>query len=107
MDRFPFRQRPGKGHENHPTYDCTDVWDNGRVYAGVIHASWVKVDLLQPPADDKPKRVDIYMPDRVEQVSLRWGQPAGLPVVRAGNVGVVSVDDAPLEVFWELTPGKA
>lgn len=110
------------GHEGHPTWDIHHVHPDAAkspegVYGGVKRRSTIHVYLAEPdkgPYENGkskpwgPVKVALYVPGHsVVTRTVKWLEELVLEVGYWGIASVVSLDDAPLVVLWELTPGKA
>lgn len=117
MQRTLATIRPDKA-EGHDVYDIPFAWNDGRIIHGVLYTSWLLVRpageiagaaVAKPGAPPPTATIAVYLPARPRQdVELKWdaeGWSTAIPV--SGLVSVVSVDDVPLVVIWELTAGKA
>jgi hypothetical protein len=108
MQRFPAHIRTTKD-DGHPVYDLDFMWKDNRVINGVRYTSWL---LVRPETDPgKTVRIRVHLPDRAPvEVDLGWDSRGwGIPVdieSPGGLVSVVSLNNVPLVVLWELTAGK-
>lgn len=111
MQRFQAVERPKETrHAGLRTYDIRHVWPNGEVRNGVKWTSEVHVYILPAAPDSFSKQVQIavWVPGGEVGVAhdLVWGADWWVAIPDWGTVSIVSLNDVPLDVFWELTAGK-
>lgn len=109
MDRFDAVPRSERTrHQGHPTWDIFHVWQNDTIRHGVRFTSTLHVYVAEPGHPDA--RVGIWVPNGEggePQHLIPWGFDFWVPITGWGVISVVSFNDVPLKVFWELSAGKA
>jgi|GEM_PF-4794370 len=94
--------------DGHPTYDLPYVWKDGHAFGRVSYASWVIVKLADvDPAHDVPREVGLWVPGVGADVrhKIAFTDMVAVKVEDYGPAAVVSYEDIPLHVWWELTAG--
>lgn len=105
MQRIPARVRSTK-IDGHVVYDIDAAWPDGQVTNGVKYTSWL---IVRPETDPgKAITLRVWIGGKSEDVAYTWSNNSwGRPIPVNGLVSVITPDDVPLIVFWELAAGKA
>ncbi|MCA1691435.1 MAG: hypothetical protein LC733_04220 [Actinobacteria bacterium] len=108
MDRIHGTERAAAfRHQGKRTWDIFHVWLDGAVRDGVEFTSTVHAYVAE--ARPTRSRVLLFVPKGPPgdiEYSIGWGEELWLPVTEWGIASAVSLDDVPLEFFWELSAGK-
>lgn len=113
MKRFEAIERPGGWTDAqgkvHPCYDLPATWKDGKSVGGVRWFAWLIVTSFE--GGGGPYRIHVFgagFPGASDTILFdSYSGAYAQPIKEGGNIAVVSLDDHPLEVFWELTAVKA
>lgn len=109
MNQFKAVQR-GALFNGQRIYDLPHVWPDGVALHGLVYSSWliIRIADLGPAVDPHASHVlRRWVPGEGSGIefNLAWGEEFAMPLPAYGMVSVVTADDVPLHVLWELTAG--